>query len=204
MSLEQLLRCEPSYVCVGAYDRGRAALAGISRTGAGLVLMDIRMPGMSGIECTLRLTNELSDLTVVMVTAASSQQAIRDSIQAGCRGYLVKPFSSGQFWSVLACALGHTVMKPQLMRPEFCCRKLTGLEHCPRLSPRQHAVLQHVATGLNQKEVAEALKCSRDSVEQALKRAYMKFGVKNCAGVLPLMANCQACRLRSGNAEVGV
>jgi DNA-binding NarL/FixJ family response regulator len=86
MSLRHLLRSNHSYACVGVYSRGRAAVDGIPRIGARLVLMDIRMPGMSGIECTRRLVYEHPELTVVMVTAAFGEQVTRESIQAGCRG----------------------------------------------------------------------------------------------------------------------
>jgi two-component system, NarL family, response regulator LiaR len=196
MSLRQLLGSNPSYACVGVYSRGRAALDDIPRIGARLVLMDIRMPGMSGIECTRRLVRELSNLTVVMVTAAFGEQVTRESIQAGCRGYLVKPFSIGQFWSELACAMVWRPMSPRCgvpMLPERCVRKLAGAVCCPRLTETQSELLRLVAAGLGQKGVAARVNSSREIVYKQLQKIYEVMGVNNSAAAVARMVACEAC-----------
>lgn len=162
--------------------------------------MDIRMPGMSGIECTRRLVYELPELTVVMVTAAFGEQVTRESIQAGCRGYLVKPYSIGQLWSELACALARSISLEPIRAdvptspPAQSQRNCPWETHCsfrlditppafhvapsltaPPLTRREEGIMRLLASGLAEKEIADALQLARKTINHHLERIYRKW-----------------------------
>src|SRR5207247_1009575 len=88
--------------CVGSYTSGEAALIGIPHSGAQVVLMDIKMPGMSGIECARRLKAMLPHLIIVMVTGFDDPRTISLARESGADQFLAKPFKPGQFLAMLS------------------------------------------------------------------------------------------------------
>src|ERR1700722_15104736 len=89
-SLVVLLGDEPGVSCRGAYGSGEAALEGIPSQKPDVALVDINLPGISGIECVGRLKAKLPDLRVLMLTKYEESDLIFDSLRAGASGYLLK------------------------------------------------------------------------------------------------------------------
>src|SRR5439155_21319717 len=95
------------FYCLSSYSSGDAALVGIPRSTAKIVLMDIRMPGMSGIECTRRLKALLPHLNILMLTVLDDVTTFRLAVEAGCDAYLIKPFATTQLLATLTCCRPH-------------------------------------------------------------------------------------------------
>src|SRR5439155_8279430 len=91
-ALTEIIEISGEFVCAGTYKDASDALAGIPKAHADVVLMDIRMPGMSGIECTRKIKSLLPTVKIVMLTALPDVSLTKESFQAGADGYLTKPF----------------------------------------------------------------------------------------------------------------
>jgi DNA-binding NarL/FixJ family response regulator len=90
LGTRQILHLHPDLQVVGEADCGEAALVLIDQLRPDVVLMDIRLPGMNGIEATRRLTRDLPDIHVLMVSAYDDDEYVRGALQAGAAGYLSK------------------------------------------------------------------------------------------------------------------
>jgi DNA-binding NarL/FixJ family response regulator len=112
-ALRQLLGSTDEFLCVGDFSSGEEALAGIPGVCPQVVLMDVQMPGMGGVECTCRLRALLSDLKVVMVTAFEDSETLRQSLAAGATHYLVKPFTTIQCRAAIRAAFLNSTNGPQ-------------------------------------------------------------------------------------------
>jgi len=86
------------FYCLNFYSSGEAAMVGIPRSTAQIVLVDIRMPGMSGIECTRRLKALLPRLNVIILTVVDDVTTFRLAVEAGCDAYLIKPLRLIRPW----------------------------------------------------------------------------------------------------------
>ena len=93
-SLSELLNRAPGLCCIGAHPTGEAALRSLPAESPDVVLMDINLPGMSGIECVAKLKSEMPGLHILMLTMYEQSDLIFNSLRAGASGYLLKPFQS--------------------------------------------------------------------------------------------------------------
>ena len=162
------------FYCLNSYSSGAAALAGIPRSTAQIVLMDIRMPGISGIECTRRLKALLAHLNIIMLTVLDDVTTIRLAVEAGCDAYLIKPFSTGQLLATLTCC------RPDAARKGV---NLSAVSAREVLNPREISVADLVSQGFADKEIACRLRVSEAVVEKLLKRVRRKLHAANRAEV---------------------
>ena len=162
------------FYCLNSYSSGDAALAGIPRSTAEIVLMDIRMPGISGIECTRRLKALLPHLNIVMLTVLDDLTTFRLAVEAGCDAYLIKPFSTAQLLATLTCCRLHAAITGVNVSAD-AQREL--------LDPREIAVADLVSQGFEDKEIACQLRVSEAVVEKLLKRVRRKLHAANRAQV---------------------
>jgi len=111
----QILGAHPDLQVVGEADGGPAALALVNRLGPDVVLMDIRLPGMNGIEVTRQLTRDHPDVRVLMVSAYDEDEYVRGALEAGAAGYLSKTAPGKELvQAVRSVAGGMSVLKPGL------------------------------------------------------------------------------------------
>ncbi|HET7735765.1 MAG TPA: response regulator transcription factor [Nocardioidaceae bacterium] len=159
---------------VGDAETGEAALALINQLEPDVVLLDIRLPGINGIETARRVRDRHPDVRVLMVTAYDDDEYVRGAFEAGAAGYLIKSAPARELVeAVRAVAAGATVLGPTLLRP-----LLTRDEAQPgRLTDRELAVLQLLAQGLHNKQVAMRLGISPRTVERHCDSIYAKLGV---------------------------
>jgi DNA-binding NarL/FixJ family response regulator len=159
---------------VGSYSSGEAALTGIPQSGAQVVLMDIRMHGMSGIECARRLKALLPHLVVVMVTGVDDRRTINLTRECGADAFLAKPFTAGQFLATLSfCAPGPKVEPSE--RQSGRKGRLRGRS----LTTRESKLMEYLAEGLLYKEIADRTGVSESAVHHMLSRIFKKLGVTN-------------------------
>jgi DNA-binding NarL/FixJ family response regulator len=184
------------FVAGGFYENGREALASILTHPPDVVLMDIRLPDISGIDCTRRLTSGLPDLRVVMISALDDRQTIQDAIEAGCHGYLTKPFGVTQCLASLRCALSTRSTKPQRVTdPHAGCpwgRKI-GDPCCFQLTDREVKVLGALTDGWLYKQIAEQLKLSQGLAHKLVNRVFRKLHVRSRQDAMRRWVTCSRC-----------
>ncbi|MHA6511948.1 response regulator transcription factor [Tessaracoccus sp. Z1128] len=159
---------------VGDAETGEAALALIAQLKPDVVVLDIRLPGISGIETARRVRDQHPGVRVLMVSAYDDDEYVRGSFEAGAVGYLSKSAPGRELVeAVRAVAAGATVLRSALLRP-----LLTRDQVQPgRLTARELAVLQLLAEGLHNKQVAMRLGISARTVERHCDSIYVKLGV---------------------------
>jgi len=147
-----------------------------------VVIMDVRMPGLGGIRATREITAAAPDIRVVVLTVEETQARVGEAIQAGAAGYLVKDIDARELVrAVHLAAEGSAVIHPNLTRQFLSeIRQLTrGEQDVAALSAREVEVLQMIAYGSTNREVAGALKISPQTVKTYLERIFTKLGVSD-------------------------
>lgn len=185
--LAAILNASPGFVCLGACASAEAALQEIPRLLPEVVLMDINLPGRSGIECVRRLKDQLPQLQIVMLTIEADSKRVFESLAAGATGYLVKSVPPAAILAAIEeVHRGGSPMSSQV------ARMLVQTFHRPGaaspadgdLSSREEEILRLVARGFRTKEVAEALGISALTVEAHLRNIYEKFHVRSRAAAV--------------------
>jgi DNA-binding NarL/FixJ family response regulator len=162
---------------------GEEALQAAGELTPDIVFMDVRMPGMNGIEAT-RAIREISPQTrVILFTVDESRTSISEAIQAGVSGYLLKDASAEELVNAARLALeGKAVIHPQLTRAFI--EEVQLAEKRPDVAPlskREKEILQKVAYGATTKEVAHDLGISPHTVKTHLERIFEKLGANDRA-----------------------
>lgn len=168
-SLRALLTGMPDVSIVAESGDGREAIELVRSHRPDVVLMDISLPGLNGLEATARLTKELPDALVLILSMHASEQYVVKALRAGAAGYLLKDAAPQE----LAVALetlkrGETYVSPAISRTVLDDRRGTAREyHDPleRLTPRQREVVQLIAEGKSTKDISYLLKVSVKTVE---------------------------------------
>ena len=164
--------------CVGCYASGEAALIGIPQSGAQVVFMEVKMSGMSGIECTRRLKSLLPDLIIVMVTGLDDLRTIELARECGADRFLPKPFTIAQFLDALSfCVPGPKSQIAHQLRSGGGGRH-RGLSARP-LTARENRLMEHMDAGLLYKEIADRTGVSESAVHHMQSRIFKKLGATN-------------------------
>jgi DNA-binding NarL/FixJ family response regulator len=172
-SLRYLLRTFDDFTGCGFYPTASEALVRIPIDRPQVVLMDIRLPDLCGIECTRQLKLALPELVVVMMTALEDSDTINRSIAAGCSGYLTKPFSASQCLATLRCALRHPGYVGARTNPMTFLSPATTTSI---LSESEHDLMRWLAHGLRYKEIADKVGLNQPLIHKRLQLIYRKLG----------------------------
>jgi DNA-binding NarL/FixJ family response regulator len=179
-NLEVLLRETEGLECIGSYPSGEAAVADLPRRRPQVVLMDINLPKMSGVECTRQLRALLPEVQIVMLTVYDDSDRIFQALQMGANGYLLKRASADEILQAI-----QDVHRGGAPMSAYIARKVVqSFQHqTPStrpdevLSKRETEVLGYVSRGYSDKEVAEALGLTPATVRSYLKTTYSKLHV---------------------------
>jgi len=178
--LETIINLSSEYRCVCACDTAEAALRQLPRHQPDVVLMDIQLPNMSGIECVAQLKKLLPEVQVIMVTVYEDPDRIFRALRAGASGYLLKRTAPAQVLNALRdLQQGGAPMSGEIARKvigHFQSQSAT-VDEVERLSPREREVLELVAHGFWNKEIAGRLSITTDAVRWHLKHIYQKLHV---------------------------
>jgi DNA-binding NarL/FixJ family response regulator len=167
---------------VGEASSGEEAIDAVEKLKPEVVFMDVRMPGMGGIEATRIIREENPDTRVILFTVDESRSAISDAIQAGVSGYLLKDVSAQELVNAARLALeGKAVIHPSLTRAFIEEVQLVDRRPEAPLSKREAEILQMVAYGSTTKEVAHDLGISPHTVKTHLERIFEKLGANDRA-----------------------
>ena len=181
-SLRSLLEARGLEV-VGEASDGRQAIEMAGRLRPDLVLMDLSMPVLDGIEATRQLTAQMPELKVVILTASMEDEDLFEALRAGAHGYLLKNLEADSFFGLLERALaGEPALTPQLSRKvlQAFSKPATARpqhEDPDALTDREREVLALVAEGLPNKQIGRRLEISEKTVKAHLTSAFRTIGV---------------------------
>jgi DNA-binding NarL/FixJ family response regulator len=185
-SLVSLLNHTPGFCCVGEFSDGRSAVEGLPSLRADVILMDIQLPRMRGIECTRALKDVLPDTPVLMFTMFADDELVFEALEAGAVGYVLKRATPEYLLSAVSDAKAGGSPMTSLI-----ARKVVQRFHKPRpvaptakLSPREEELLQHLAKGRSYKEAAAGMGVSLDTVRTYIRRIYEKLQVNSRQGAV--------------------
>lgn len=164
--------------CARAYGDGASAVAGLPTDQPDIVLMDINLPQLSGIECVRRLKDKMPGTQFVMLTVYEDTEHIFSALKAGAVGYLLKRGTRQELLEALEeVRTGGSPMTSIIARKVVQAFNKPQGSGCEDLSPRERAVLEMLAQGLFCKEIGEALQIRLNTVYTYIRRIYEKLHV---------------------------
>jgi DNA-binding NarL/FixJ family response regulator len=174
--LEQLLSTADDIDLVGIAADGQAAVETVEREQPDVVLMDLSMPGLDGVEATLRIVTANPEARVVVLTSFGDDRHIADALHAGAVGYLLKHAGPDELLDAIrAAARGDAPLDPKAARVLLASRRM-GPTGRP-LSAREEEVLRLVAAGLANKQIARKLSISERTFKAHLTNVFARLGV---------------------------
>jgi DNA-binding NarL/FixJ family response regulator len=189
-SIATFVNGAPGFKCVSSYGSAEAALKSLPTERPDVVLMDINMGGMSGIECVEQLKTQFPDLQILMLTVYEDTDKIFRALAAGANGYLLKRSSPTKLLAAIREVHGggspmtssiarKVVASFQKQRPELSGKENISGEKGNLLSPREAAVLDGLAKGWTYKQLASELDISIDTIRTYIRRIYEKLHVQS-------------------------
>jgi len=188
--IRAILSRDPEFRVVGEADDGAGALRVCQETNPALVLMDISLPGVNGIEATVQLVRHFPSAKVVILSMYDDERSVMGAIRAGARGFVLKQASFAEVLNALrVVARGGTYLSSSIsgrLVERLQRGSLDAGEKGPLdlLSPREMQVLRLVAEGKSSKEVATILKLEHSTIRSYRKTMMKKLGVSNLAGLI--------------------
>jgi DNA-binding NarL/FixJ family response regulator len=187
-ALHTLLGSYSDLLVVGEASNGEEAIRLVSAKSPDIVLMDLRMPMMDGVEATRRIVQVTNDVKVIVLTTFDDDETVFEGLRAGAVGYLLKDVSSEKLVEAIRAAnKGEYFLLPSITAKvvsEFSriskpLIKKADLELIDPLSPREVEILRIVASGASNKEIAEKLFISEGTVKNHLSSILSKLGVRD-------------------------
>ncbi len=167
---------------------GLEALRLVEDTNPELILMDIQMPGMGGLEATRLIIAQRPESKIVMLTVSDDENDLFEAVKSGAQGYLLKDLETHQFFEALdAIDRGEAVIPTRLasnLLAEFRANDQREPDPIDPLSPREQGVLDLVSQGLTNKEVADGLYISENTVKFHMKNILDKLHLRNRSQVI--------------------
>lgn len=180
-SIATFINGSPGFRCASTYGSAQAALEGLPGERPEVVLMDINMAGMSGIECVARLKELVPEVQIVMLTVYEDTAQIFDALSAGASGYLLKRSNPLKLLEAIReVQEGGSPMSSSIARKVVASfQKKPAQQQHPHLSPREEAVLNLLSKGHTYKAIADELGVSIDTIRTHLRRIYEKLHVQS-------------------------
>jgi len=168
--------------CVGQYSSGEEALVGLPAAAPDVVLMDINLPGMNGIECVRQIKLAHPEIEFVMLTVYEDTESVFNALAAGASGYLLKLATRQELLEAIQRV--HTGGSP--MTSHIARKVVQSFRHpapmeteTTQLSPREQQVLEYLAKGFLYKEISTTLGISYDTVHNHIRHIYEKLHVRS-------------------------
>ena len=183
-NLALLIDGAPEFSCVAACASAEEALKRLPDTGPDVVLMDIHLPGQSGIECVARLRRSLPQTQVIMLTVEEDSEQVFESLKAGATGYLVKHVTPEEILDAVAeVHRGGAPMSSHIARRLVRAfqQRAPSDTAAVQLTPREEAVLRLLAKGGRSKEIADQLDIGTGTVNTYVRHIYEKLHVRSRA-----------------------
>jgi DNA-binding NarL/FixJ family response regulator len=181
-SLTILINGADGFRCVNTYPNAETALRELPRQWPDVVLMDINLPEMSGIQCVAKLKEMKPDLQVIMLTVYADHEKIFQSLVAGASGFLIKQTPPAEILeSIKEVHQGGSPMSSHIARKvvQYVQKQGKPSEETAELTPREHEILASLAEGYQYKEIAEMCSISVTTVRTHLRHIYEKLHVRS-------------------------
>lgn len=186
--IRSLLERLPDIEVVGEASDGEEALRLIDEHRPRMVLMDIAMPLLNGLEATRRLAKTFPEVSVIILSTYADEEHVYQALRAGASGFLVKGAALEELeLAIRAVARNETYLSPPISKPvimEYARRTSLDLQSTERLSPRQVEILQLIAEGKSMKQIALGLSISVKTVETHRTAVMNRIGVRDVAGLV--------------------
>ena len=183
-SLAMLVGGSAGFELIGSFSDAESALENLPKTEPHVVLMDVQLPKLSGIECVRKLKPQLPRTQIIILTVYQDEECVFDALRAGAVGFLRKDTSPAEILEAIRDAhQGGSPMSSGIARmvvAHFHPHDLKARSKPPppvHLSPREEEILQLLVKGYRYKEVADAFSCSINTVREHLRRIYEKLHV---------------------------
>ena len=187
-----ILDTDPGIEVVGQASNGASALEAVREHAPDVVLMDIRMPGIDGIEATRHLTSSprTADVKVLVLTTFDDDEYVVEALRAGASGFLLKDTTSTDLIrAVQVVAEGDALLAPAVTRrliTRFVEPRAQPADDLPPLTHREREILADVARGLSNAEIAEHLYVSYSTVKTHVSHLLTKLGARDRAQLVML------------------
>jgi DNA-binding NarL/FixJ family response regulator len=186
--IRALLERLPGISVVAEANDGREVLRLVKQHKPHLVLMDIAMPALNGLEATRHVAKRFSDVRVIILSTYGDEEHVFQALHAGAAGYLLKGADLEELeLAIRSVAQGETYLSPPVSKPvimEYLRRTNADLSPRERLSPRQAEILQLIAEGNTAKQIALQLNISVKTVETHRTVLMKRVGVRDLAGLI--------------------
>jgi len=186
--LKKLLESMPGIAVVGEAGDGLELLALVEKFQPHLVLMDIAMPGLNGLEATARLSKAWPDTRVLILSMHQNEEYVRQALRHGAVAYLLKDSAPMELELAITAVLrGETYLSPAVSRGVVSdyVQRLRGDEQATSpLTPRQREVLQLIAEGQSTKDIARRLDLSVKTVETHRSQLMKQLDIHDVAGLV--------------------
>jgi DNA-binding NarL/FixJ family response regulator len=180
-TLARVISRAEGFRCLSQYGDAESALEGLPKEPPEVVLMDINLPGMNGVECVRRLKPLIPQIQIVMLTVYEDTENIFNALTAGAAGYLLKRTKSAELLEAIReVHRGGSPMTTHIARKVTQSFQRSGPSTQPteNLSEREQEVLDCLSQGLIYKEIAEKLGISYETVHTYIRRIYEKLQVR--------------------------
>ena len=180
-TLARVINRAEGFRCLSQYPDAEAAVEALPRDQPDVVLMDINLPGMNGVECVRRLKQLAPDSLVIMLTVYEDTENIFNALAAGASGYLLKRTPRAEVLDAIReVHRGGSPMTTHIARKVVQSFQQTGASSQPTesLSPREQEVLDCLSKGFLYKEIADKLGIGYETVHTYIRRIYEKLQVR--------------------------
>lgn len=181
-SLAEFVQRDPENQCVGLCATAHEALKLVPRIQPDIVLMDIQLPDMSGIECTEKLKQQLPEVQIIIVTVYEDPDRIFKALRVGACGYLLKRCTPEELIAAIReVKLGGAPMSREVARKviAYFQEPVKAAAEVEDLSPREREILELLSRGFANKEIAARLGVSDGTIRWHLRHIYNKLHVRS-------------------------
>ena len=180
--LAELIRSSDGFSCVGAYQSAEDALRDIDDVHPDVVLMDIHLPGMTGIECTRQLKSRIPTTQVMMLTVYENDENVFSALKAGAAGYMAKRTKPEKLLAAIRdLREGGSPMSLEIARrvvQTFHEQRTIAEHETEELTKREREILGYLSNGLRYKEIADRIFISPHTVRTHIHKIYEKLHVR--------------------------
>ena len=186
--IRALLQQIPGFEVVAEADDGNAAVELVEKFQPDIALMDIAMPGLTGLQATARITKSFSNVRVIMLSMHAEQEYVLQALRAGAVGYLLKGARTSELELAITAAMrGETYLSPAASKQlvgDMLARRSDEPSSGAHLTPRQRQVLQLIAEGCPRKQIAQKIGVSAKTVDTYRAQIMQQLNIHDTVGLV--------------------